>query len=75
MNTRFRTWITTPRWSPVKHIILEGCFKFDVEFRELSYEKGLLINTIYFEISGERDRIVKFSEALNTWALENGLRG
>lgn len=65
-------WITSPKWQPVKHLIIDGCSKNDVTFKELSYERGFLSNTLSFEVSGDPDNLKNFDKAITSWGEEHG---
>lgn len=65
-------WITSPKWNPVKHLLIEGCANHGVTFKELSYQSGFLSNTIYFEVSGDVNKVKKFAKALEVWGMEMG---
>lgn len=68
----FKSCITYSKWNPVKRILFEGCVNNGVTFKELSYESGFLSNTLYFEVSGDHEKVEKFKKILDEWAKDNG---
>jgi len=57
--------ISGPRWAGLYEFLLECALACNVKYRTLERQKGLLQETIYFEVEGTTSNLRAFNVAVN----------